>query len=371
MNKKRSIVIMGRALALGGCLSNCAPAECRRLTEPGVYEVHACDVFPGPFGIDMIVKGLGQYGDVGVSYLDSNGRKLFDDFFSPSAVPVAHYRINVYHAGEDGTLVRTNNVVDLYAKCVEIMNGRSSDPSRCSEVAPTEALPGDVLEESYGYFGKTNNLKLPQLAMCAAKGVESTAIYTGKFFNLPPLESGVAQMEIFMDKPSLTGLSHGSTAIWYHDNDNQENIDYQVERCNEKIRQNSFSPGDHELTHLFLRGMSIPRMFNEGLANFVPGTLAGEEMGWNTPDSQCKENGIQMGHEIKPYTKYDQADPNISVYYYSGWCFWEKLAYDYGVKIIPEVMRVLDQHRWEQKFTFETALSLTGVDLRKYHRWGL
>ncbi len=354
------------------CNSDQDTEECLVFNEPGTYEVKPCDVFPGGlFGIDAQVTNLDGEGNVVVSYLDSNGKKLFDSFISPFNYPIAHYGIKVYHAGASGTVVRTNNVMELYQKCAEGIG--DTDVSICSKVAPIEALPGEILEISPAryYFGKTNNPEFPQLASCSAKSLENVVIHTSVFLGLPPLEPGVSSLDIFMENPPSTGTSYGSLAVWYFDKQDKENTEYNIEHCNKAIEEENFSQGDHEITHLFVRGMYIPRMFNEGLANYVPTEMQGKAKQWDVGLSECQEEGLKVGYELHPYMKYDQGDDQNFDYYLSGECFWVKLVHDYGKDIIPQVMRALDEHKWEKQFTFEDALSEAGVDRKGYAQFGV
>jgi len=375
--KKNILFFLAPLLVSSGCAQE-EQLECRTLQEPGEYEVHACDVFTGPFGTNALVTGVDKNGIVSISYISPDQDKLFDDSFSRFTPPEAHYGINIYHQDVQyhGTMVRTDNAHDLYYKCVEAVID-DTDPRFCSLAAPTEALPGDIMEisPSGDYFGKTNNPEFPQLASCNARNLESIAIHSSAFLGLPQLEPGVSLMDVFMDNPDLTGSSSGSRAVWYHDlhdKKDAEAVEYKVKRCNEKLEEGHFLKGDHEVTHLFLRGMSVPSMFNEGLANYVPTALNTTAETWDTPDSVCREEGLVDGFQIVPYTKYDQmdgADPFRA--YTSGECFWVKLTHDHGEDMIPLVMNVLYDHKWEPDFTFENALTLAGAVPGDYAPWGL
>lgn len=348
------------------------PGYCRTFSEPGVYKVKPCDLFIGPLGIDYNIDEIDQYGQVHGDYIDREGNVKFKEIISSSAIPVAHYGINLLHEDE-GTLKLTDDLDDLYNRCQEILcwSPASEPDNYCSIVSPTEAREGEVVFQSEkGYFGKTNNQKYSLLAECAAKDLESTALNSAAFLGLPPLEPGLAFMYIFKDKVSYTGMSFGSVSMWFYEYGNQESIDYEVKQCLQKLNSGEFAKGDHELTHLFARGLEIPLTFNEGLANFVPDQLnSSNPPEWNSSNSSCKEEGMALGGNIIPYVKYYQDWGGI-LSYYSGECFWQKLVFDYGLEIIPTVMGVFKMHVG-RGLGFEEQLIEVGIDVSKYQPWGL
>ncbi len=348
------------------------PWYCRYFSEPGSYKVKPCDIFPGPLGIDLKVEEIDEYGQVHGNYLDRESYVKFEEIFSASSIPIAHYGLKLMYGG-DKNLILTNNPKDLYHRCLEILYWSPAvDPANyCSIVSPTEAMEGEVVfPSSEGYFGKTNNPEYALLAECAAKDLESVAINSSAFLGLPRLEPGLAFMYIFKNKVTNTGSSFGSLSIWFYEYGNQESIDYEVEQCAQKISSRKFAKGDHELTHLFTRGFDMPFTFNEGLANFVPEQLNNSNPPeWNSPSSFCKEEGLALGMNIIPYVKYYQ-DWGGTISYYSGECFWQKLVFDYGVEIISKVMGVFKMHVG-RGLGFEEQLVEAGVDASKYQPWGL
>ncbi len=348
------------------------PGYCRTFSEPGAYTVKPCDIFLGPLGIDFKVEEIDEYGQVHGSYVDEEGYVKFKEIISSSAIPIAHYGINLLHEDE-GTVKHTDNLDDLYNRCQELLYWSPAlEPNNyCSIVSPTKAREGEVVFQSEkGYFGKTNNQQYSILAECAAKDLESTAINSSAFLGLPQLEPGLAFMYIFKDKVINTGLSFGSLSIWFYEYGNQQLIDYEIEQCAQKLSSRKFAKGDHELTHLFTRGFDLPLTFSEGLANFVPDQLnSSNPSKWNSSNSPCKEEGMTLGGKVLPYVKYYQDGGGV-LSYYSGECFWQKLVFDYGLEMVPKVMGVFKMHIG-RGLSFEEQLVEAGVDASKYQPWGL
>lgn len=374
------IVVAGTMLGVSCSLDNSSDREiCERFSEPGEYKTKPCDLFLGSLGINFRIDKLDEYNQIRGSYVDEEGSTILGDQVFGTGWNIAHYGLKLY-SEEAGIMTVTNNAKDLYDRCLDFLRYRpEADPANhCSLVSPTEALDGEAIVRSeHGYYGKTNDQTYSQLAECAARDLDSVVFHTSKFLELPPLNRGISQMHIFKDKtPSQTGLTVFSVSAWFYKKNDLKTINYAVTECEEKINSGNFAKGDHELTHAFVGGFAIPRTFNEGLANYVPGMLNDEPVGWNTKgeqwntaESACKENGFQKGYGIHPYIKYYD-DPMTYDSYVSGECFWQKLVYDYGIGVIPTVMGVFKNNVDKNK-TFEENLLETGIDTTKYQSWGL
>ncbi|MEW5897194.1 MAG: hypothetical protein AB1668_05850 [Nanoarchaeota archaeon] len=404
---KLSVPLFGLAAVVGsGCYDEVFPTPERTepmvITEPGTYKVIPGDVFKGPLGVDLRVEEVRSTdehseGSILGSYIDFKGNANFNEDFSKGKRQIAFFRIRILAGEEQGTLKLTDKADDLYKNCIRL-NELSGLEEECSIVSPTEALGGEVLVESpNGYFGKINTVELPELAIkfpetagnlpllatCAAMDLDTSIRYTGDFLGLPPLLRGAASIKSITENPPSPATSFWNVVIHYFKKEDVKGINTEIKVCEQEISEGMFARGDHEITHLFTRKISgmFPKMFEEGLANYVARKLNNSTIPWNEEGGLCFEEGFNTsGGEIVPYKKYNQKPLDASSVY-SGECFWSKLVSEYGSGIIKgvvgELFRILDLDSpkpkgvEDQEIIFQQALLSSGVNLNDYQQWGL
>ena len=134
--------------------------------------------------------------------------------------------------------------------------------------------------------------------------------------------------------------------------------------------------GGHEETHRYVHTTSIPHWANEGLATFIeqktrdlPGTLASRSL-YSCDNNSFNAAGFSGGTVDLPYknvTDISWTQPTI-YYYYTGACFWDHLANNYGSNSIKQVISNLFSKTFsaDMEFVQETVIPVTGSGIRSF-----
>lgn len=121
---------------------------------------------------------------------------------------------------------------------------------------------------------------------------------------------------------------------------------------------NDFCPNDHEMTHLFVANTPIYHWLNEGLATYMEYKI-GYKKQLNLSEI-CQPNKILYPYYGTAYSYPENAPTNrmnlavyeaqypLSLYYYTGACFWYEVENIYGPQKLKEIMKALASRRTQR-----------------------